>query len=55
MPHLPHLGTRIASLYRIKGIPAMCCVGLTGRLRGVSVGLSSEDELRQRYEARLVE
>ena len=49
------LGTRIASLYRIKGIPETFFVGLTGQLRGVYVGPSSEDELRQRFEALLVE
>lgn len=50
-PNGPDLGTRIAPLYRIKGIPETFFVDPAGRLRGVYVGPIPEAELRQRIEA----
>lgn len=50
-PSGPDLGTRIAPLYRIKGIPETFFVDPAGQLRGVYVGPISEVELRQRIEA----
>lgn len=52
-PNGPDLGTQIAPLYRIKGIPETFFINRVGELNGVYVGPISEVELRQRIEALL--
>ncbi|MBI3360714.1 MAG: hypothetical protein HY023_06350 [Chloroflexi bacterium] len=54
-PNGPDLGTQIAPLYRIKGIPETFFINRAGDLNGVYVGPISEAELRQRIEALLAD
>jgi cytochrome c biogenesis protein CcmG/thiol:disulfide interchange protein DsbE len=54
-PNGADLGTRISTLYRIKGVPETFFVNSAGELDGVYIGPLSEAELQQRIEALLLE
>lgn len=54
-PNGPDIGTRIATAYRLKGVPETFFVDAAGLLRGVYIGPVPEAELRQRIEALLQE
>ena len=54
-PNGPDAGTRIATLYRVKGVPETYFVNAGGELRGVIIGPTNETELHQRIEALLQE
>ena len=54
-PNGPDVGTRIASLYRVKGVPETFFVNAAGQLRGVIIGPTNEAELHQRIDALLHE
>ena len=52
-PNGPDIGTRIATAYRLKGVPETFFVDAAGLLRGVYIGPVPEAELRQRIDALL--
>lgn len=54
-PNGPDVGTRIATAYRIKGVPETFFVDTTGQLRGVFIGPTTETELHRRIDALLQE
>ena len=54
-PNGPDMGTQIAAMYRIQGVPETYFVSPAGVLRGVIIGPTNEAELRQHIEVLLQE